>query len=91
MKKVLILLCLIIGFCVGLLVGSHQSARWRGVDETVVEKYAGEAGRHPASPLINTDRGDMLLFLFIIAGAIGGFLGGYCFREVFPPRKNIKG
>lgn len=87
MKKILLLIGLSIGFCVGLYVGMHQKNVWHGVDETVVEKYAAEAGRKPAPPLINTDQGDLLLFLFLTAGAVGGFLGGCCFREMFPSKK----
>lgn len=58
---------------------------WAGVDETVVEKFAHEAGRPPREPLINTDRGDLLLFVFLTAGAVGGFVAGYCYRALFPP------
>lgn len=53
---------------------------WSGVDETVVEKYAQEHGRGARTPLINTDQGDLLLFVFLLAGAAGGFLAGYCWR-----------
>jgi ABC-type cobalt transport system substrate-binding protein len=60
--------------------------KWPGVDETVVEKVAREAGRPPREPIINTDHGDLLLFCFLVAGAIGGFILGYCFRALFPPR-----
>lgn len=63
----------------------RQPHDWAGVDETVVEKYAAEAGRPARDPYINTDRGDLLLFFFLIAGAGGGFLAGYCFRGLFPP------
>jgi hypothetical protein len=63
------------------------AADWDGVDVTVVEKYAREAGRPPQEPFINTDRGDLLLFVFLTAGAVGGFAGGYFFRELFPPRR----
>jgi ABC-type cobalt transport system substrate-binding protein len=65
----------------------HTHADWDGVDKTVVEKYARAAGRPPRAPLINTDQGDLLLFLFLVAGAAGGFIGGYYFRELFPARK----
>jgi ABC-type cobalt transport system substrate-binding protein len=58
---------------------------WAGVDEKVVAKFAHEAGRPPREPLINTDRGDLLLFVFLVAGAVGGFVAGYCFRALFPP------
>lgn len=53
---------------------------WPGVDETVVEKFAGEHGREAREPLINTDQGDLLLFAFLIAGVIGGFTAGYYWR-----------
>lgn len=53
---------------------------WIGVDESVVEKYAQEHGRGARTPLINTDQGDLLLFVFLLAGAAGGFLAGYCWR-----------
>lgn len=64
---------------------------WAGVDEKVVEKFAQEAGRPPREPLINTDRGDLLLFVFLVAGAAGGFIAGYCYRALFPPRGGRKG
>lgn len=53
---------------------------WTGVDEAVVEKIAREHGREAKSPFINTDQGDLLLFVFLIAGAVGGFVTGYCWR-----------
>lgn len=56
------------------------SEKWSGVDETVVEKYAKEHGREAREPFINTDQGDMLLFVFLLAGAIGGFAAGYYWR-----------
>ncbi len=51
--------------------------KWTGVDESVVQKIAKEHGREAHKPLINTDQGDMLLFVFLVAGAIGGFVAGY--------------
>jgi cobalt/nickel transport protein len=60
---------------------------WEGVDKTVVEKFAAEAGHPAQEPYINTDQGDLLLFLFLLAGAVGGFIVGYAFRALFPPRK----
>ncbi|MDA8169439.1 MAG: hypothetical protein M0Z59_07050 [Nitrospiraceae bacterium] len=63
------------------------AAEWKGVDEAVVEKIAGEHGREASPPLINTDKGDLLLFMFTISGAIGGFAAGYFFRMLFAEKK----
>ncbi len=70
---------------------ASAASDWAGVDEKVVEKFAHEAGRPPREPLIDTDRGDLLLFVFLVAGALGGFIAGYCYRALFPPRGGKKG
>ena len=80
---VLLLLC--------ILGASHAapvdaSEKWPGVDESVVEKYAKEHGREAHEPLINTDQGDLLLFVFLIAGAVGGFAAGYYWRSLITER-----
>lgn len=78
-------------FCASLALGSllpiahcllPQTAygAWTGVDESVVEKYAKEHGREARTPFINTDQGDLLLFVFLLAGAVGGFGAGYSWR-----------
>lgn len=61
-------------------------SKWVGVDEAVVEKLAAEANRPPRASWIPTDQGDLLLFVFLLAGVAGGFVGGYYFRELFPPK-----
>lgn len=60
---------------------------WAGVDVNVVEKYAKEYGRPARAPYINTDQGDLLLFVFTIAGAAGGFIVGYNWRRLFGAQK----
>jgi cobalt/nickel transport protein len=60
---------------------------WTGVDEAVVEKIAREHGREKKEPLINTDKGDLLLFVFLLAGAVGGFAAGYCWRALVVEKK----
>jgi len=80
---VLAVLVLALGYTYFL---SKRASEWKGVDESVVEKFAEEAGRPPRAPFINTDQGDLLLFFFLAAGACGGFLAGYYFRELFPPK-----
>jgi ABC-type cobalt transport system substrate-binding protein len=64
----------------------YTAGGWKGVDETVVEKFAAEAGRPAREPYLNTDRGDLLLLVFLLGGAAGGFLLGYSLRELFGPR-----
>jgi hypothetical protein len=66
---------------------NENSQSWEGVDKTVVEKFATEAGHPPRPPYINTEQGDLLLFLFLLAGAVGGFIAGYAFRALFGPRR----
>ena len=56
------------------------SEKWGGVDESIVEKYAKEHGREAREPFINTDQGDLLLFVFLLGGAVGGFAAGYYWR-----------
>lgn len=65
-----------------LLTPAAVAADWGGVDESVVEKYAEEHGRTARDPIINTDQGDLLLFVFLVAGAVGGFIGGYNWRRL---------
>jgi cobalt/nickel transport protein len=55
---------------------------WTGVDEAVVEKIAGEHGREAKRPLIDPGEGDLLLFAFLVAGAVGGFAAGYYWRKL---------
>jgi cobalt/nickel transport protein len=55
---------------------------WTGVDEAVVEKIAKEHGREARKPLIDPGEGDLLLFLFLAAGAVGGFAAGYYWRRL---------
>ncbi len=59
---------------------AFAAEKWQGVDESVVQKIAKEHGREAREPIINTDQGDLLLFVFLLAGAIGGFAAGYYWR-----------
>ena len=65
---------------------AFSSEKWPGVDESVVEKYAKEHGREAREPFINTDQGDLLLFVFLLAGAVGGFAAGYFWRMLMVER-----
>ena len=57
-----------------------EASKWTGVDEAVIEKIAKEQGREPKEPLINMEQGDLPLFIFLIAGVVGGFAAGYYWR-----------
>lgn len=66
------------------------SEKWHGVDDAVVEKIAKEHGREARKPFINTDQGDLLLFVFLIAGVMGGFIAGYSWRILITEKKSKK-
>ncbi len=55
---------------------------YTGVDEAVVEKFAKEHGREAKKPLIDLGEGDLQLFVFLLAGAVGGFAAGYFWRRL---------
>jgi hypothetical protein len=87
MKKLLVIG--LIGLTAALAISftlSNSQGKWSGVDEAVVKKFAEEAGRPGRDPYINTGEGDMLLFVFLLAGTLGGFVGGYYYRELFAPQ-----
>ena len=65
----------------------HASEKWQGVDETVVKKIAGEHGREAKKSGLDTGEGDMPLFVFLLAGAIGGFTAGYFWRVLLEGKK----
>jgi len=87
MKKWIPILILAGSLLSGSMPTSGRAASWSGVDETVIEKFAEKAGRPAWKPFIDTDQGDLILFVFLLAGAIGGFAAGYWFRILFPPRR----
>ena len=76
-----IMLLLLTAFCIRPPVAA-AGEKWPGVDESVIEKVAKEHGRESREPFINTDRGDLLLFVFLLAGVVGGFFGGYYWRAL---------
>jgi cobalt/nickel transport system permease protein len=83
-----ILLIVLFLFTNGHLAFAGENKKWSGVDETVVEKVAKEHGRAAWTPFINTDQGDLLLFVFLVAGTAGGFMMGYNFRKLFAKKEN---
>ena len=87
MKKVMLISILVLTLAAGYTMWlTRHPQKWIGLDDTI-EKLADDAGHPARKPFINTDQGDLLLFFFLIAGAVGGFTAGYCFRELFPPEE----
>jgi ABC-type cobalt transport system substrate-binding protein len=80
-RSTVLMLALSCALLLCLSAAAHAAPeKWQGVDETVVEKYAVEHGRPPKTHLIEPT-GDVLLFAFLIAGTVGGFILGYYYRE----------
>lgn len=65
---------------------SETQEPWTGIDVSIVGKYATSFGRPPRDPYINTDRGDLLLCLFTLGGAISGFVIGYNWHKLIKCR-----
>jgi cobalt/nickel transport protein len=85
--KIALAVGLIFSLALGMYIGLRISeSKWAGVDESVVGKFAIEANRPPQKPLIDIERGDLPLLMFLLAGAAGGFIAGYHFRGLFPPK-----
>ncbi|MFN3531370.1 MAG: hypothetical protein ACK41Q_02490 [Candidatus Brocadia sp.] len=60
-----------------------EDEAWTGIDVSIVGKYATKYGHPPSEPYINTDQGDLLLFVFTVAGVVGGFIIGFNARRLF--------
>ena len=71
-------------WCCGVLCAAEQ---WQGIDEAVVQRIAREHGREARKPLIDTSSGDLQLFAFLAAGAVGGFIAGYCWRALLEGKR----
>lgn len=80
------IICLLLLFSLQTFSFGAEAEKWQGIDDAVVKKIAKEHGRDAKEPLINTDQGDLLLFVFLLAGAVGGFAAGYCWRRLMEGR-----
>ena len=87
MKKVIIITGILFALALTAVVGpADADNKWPGVDEAVVQKFAENAGRPASEPFLNFGEGDIQLFFFLIAGAVGGFVAGYYYRDLFAHR-----
>ena len=81
-KTFIAIAALVIGLTTAV-AAAEEGGSWRGVDETVVEKLSAAAVRPARRPFIDIEQGDLPLFMFLTAGAIGGFIAGYMYRGLF--------
>ncbi len=81
-KRLALLTTLLLAAALLLATPLTAAEKWPGVDEVVVEKIAAEHGRAASGPLIDTDQGDLLLFMFLVAGAVAGFAAGYSWKAL---------
>lgn len=63
-----------------LVSGRPSSGEWPGVDEAVIGRFVDESGRR-SPPLFDWVRGDLLLFAFLVAGLLAGFVLGFFARS----------
>ncbi len=61
-----------------------------GVDDKVIGKFAADAGKEPSPSLLSLE-GDLGLFVFLIAGAVGGFACGYFYRSLSSKKEDKAG
>jgi ABC-type cobalt transport system substrate-binding protein len=74
----------------------YAGEKWPGVDEAVVNRIAREHGREERPSLFPAAEGDLQLFMFLMAGTVGGFVAGYYWRVLLegknrPSDKEITG
>jgi ABC-type cobalt transport system substrate-binding protein len=87
---VVVLMFVMVLLPVRVVAEGSKESKWAGVDEAVIEKIAKEHGRVAKEPLIGDDQGDILLFLFLLAGAAGGFVAGYYWRVLIAEKGRKK-
>lgn len=62
-----------------LVRGHASTGQWPGVDEAVIGRFVAESGSR-SPPLFEWIRGDLLLFAFLVAGLLAGFVLGFFAR-----------
>jgi hypothetical protein len=66
-----------------LIRNHHASGEWAGVDDTVIGHFVEASGRPSGPALIDWVHGDLLLFAFLCAGLLAGFVIGFYARAAF--------
>lgn len=61
---------------------AEAAEKWQGTD-VVIERVLARYGARARDPLINTDQGDLILFVFALGGLVAGLVIGYQGRRLF--------
>ena len=88
LRSVVISAVLLGGMASGAL---YAGDKWPGVDDAVVNKIAREHGRAERPSLFPAAEGDLQLFLFLMAGTVGGFVAGYYWRVLLEGKNKRAG
>ncbi|MGO9611907.1 MAG: hypothetical protein ACLPX5_02615 [Dissulfurispiraceae bacterium] len=78
-KKILFIVPLLNSCCFPS-AAAVTAEKWEGIDKSIIEKYAKEHNRMARETLIDTDRGYLLLFVFLTARGVGGLGAGHCWQ-----------
>ena len=85
------LLFFVAGFAALVLIAIvFGQAEFQGADVAVTnlaDRFAQKVGAGSRDPFLNTDKGDLLLFLFALSGLVSGFFLGYQWRNLFSKEK----
>jgi hypothetical protein len=87
-RSFLICVLFICSMADGMLYGEDK---WPGVDEAVVNKIAREHGHQDRPWLLPAAEGDLQLFMFLLAGTVGGFAAGYYWRVLLEGKSKGSG
>lgn len=85
-----VMVILLLSGCFRAGAGLCAEGKWPGIDDAVVQKIAREHGRD-AKPLPFAPEGDLQLFVFLMAGAVGGFAAGYFWRMMMEGKGGGRG
>ena len=85
-KLIIFLVFFILMVVSGLYLG-HDYGGTDAVVNDIANEYAVAVGAGERDPYINTDQGDLLLFLFALAGTVVGFYLGYQWRNIMDKKE----
>lgn len=68
---------------------AEEAEKWQGTD-VIIEEVLARYGARARQPFINTDQGDLILFVFAVGGLAAGFVLGYHGRRLFVEMEGLK-